>query len=399
MRPHYDPHTLWLLSGIAVRIGQKLGLHRESANQTVTIFEAEMRRRLWWQILILDFRSAQFSGTTVEGEHQYSDTARPSNVNDSDLSPTMTEAPREHAGSTDMLFCSVRYEIGEFMRQSRLFGKHRSGGAVGMASIDKAIDELEDRLEQKYLRYCDPSVPLHLLSSALARSAVCQMRLLAHHPRQYPNNGDDIPKQERNMLFSISLKMVEYDNLGQTTKSIQGFRWHMNVYLQLDAFIYLLSELRNRVDGPEIDKAWDQVEKVYDNHPEMLRDSRSTLYFAIGNLAVKAWEKRLEAVTTKQGFSQPTTPQFIILLRSQRKMQNRNTTKHVSNVSEWPTAEVLPQPKLEPQEMLSNWDTFSMPSDMIMDGSPMDWEYWQTLIDGCEMPMLDINGQQLYSMG
>ena len=46
MRPHYDPQTLWSLSGVAVRIGQRIGLHSENDFQNVSIFEAEMRKRL-----------------------------------------------------------------------------------------------------------------------------------------------------------------------------------------------------------------------------------------------------------------------------------------------------------------------------------------------------------------
>src|SRR5208282_2454545 len=85
MREHYEPCSTWLLSGLAVRIGQRIGLHRESATEQVSVFEAEMRRRLWWQILIVDFRSAQLSGVTVESNHQLFERKRPLNVNDSDL--------------------------------------------------------------------------------------------------------------------------------------------------------------------------------------------------------------------------------------------------------------------------------------------------------------------------
>jgi hypothetical protein len=373
-------------------MGQKLGLHRESASRNLSIFEAEIRRRLWWQVSILDFRSAQLSGTKIEGDQNYSDTARPLNINDTDLSPAMKAPPKEHAGCTDMLFCSIRYEIGDFMRKSGVFSRQRPGGMATMAAKDKAIDDLEERLEQKYIRHCDQSIPLHALSAALARSAVYQMRLLMHHPRQYPDKGASMPQEEKDMLFSTSLRMVEYDNLGQTTDSIRGFLWHMNNYIQLDAFIYLLGELRNRFQGEEVDKAWEQVEQVFGNHPEILSPPKNTLYFAIGNLAVKAWDMRVAAMQ-KLAFYQPPTPLFISVLRSQRKIPDVRPNDFIEQGSVPSYSQ-----QGQPAGAAGSWDMNFVSSDMAMDASPMDWEYWQTLIDGSEFPMVDVNGQQIFTL-
>ena len=119
MRDSHEPNSTWLLAGLAVRIGQRIGLHRESASRAVSVFEAEMRRRLWWQILILDFRSAQLSGSKVEADGQNFQTKRPLNVNDSDLTPSMKEPPVEHPGITDMLFCSRTRSASSCEKRSR----------------------------------------------------------------------------------------------------------------------------------------------------------------------------------------------------------------------------------------------------------------------------------------
>jgi hypothetical protein len=403
MREHYDPDTIWLLAGLAIRIGQRIGLHRESASLEVSVFEAEMRRRLWWQIRILDFRSAQLSGSKLEPDYQNFETKRPLNVNDSDLSPSMKEPPVEHPGITDMLFCSVRYEIGEFMRQKRslrIFDGvgQRGSVTVSVAEKDKAIDEFEEMLEQKYLRYTDPSIPLHFISTGLARGAVCQMRLLAHHPRQYQDKGASLPQAEKDMLFSTSLKMVEFDNLGSTTSTIRGYLWHMKVYLQLDAFIYLLSELRNRTDGDEVDQAWHQVGLVFKNHPEMITNTKNSLYFAMGNLALKAWEKRLAAAGQNHGIYQVATPDFVTRLQSQRKTAPAQPTKSVAGVktneSPDPGSHTI-QPNYDDNfpglGMADEFDPTFLATYAEMDASPMDWEYWQGLIEGSEWPMMNDN--------
>jgi hypothetical protein len=403
MREHYESYSTWLLSGLAIRIGQRIGLHRESASRDVSVFEAEMRRRLWWQILILDFRSAQLSGSRVESDGRIFETKRPLNVNDSDLSPRMKELPVEHPGITDMLFCSIRYEIGEFMRQYRslkLFDGlgQRTTAAVSLMEKDKAINEFEDMLEKKYLRYTDPSIPLHFLSAGLAKSAVCQMRLLAHHPRQYPDKGASLSQSEKDMIFSTSLKMVEYDNIGPTTNSVRGYMWHMKIYLQLDAFIYVLGELRNRIEGEQVDHAWQQVRLVFENHPEMVSDTKNSLYFAIGNLALKAWEKREAVAGHNQGLYQVATPDFITRLRSYRKAIPAQDTKSIANITAYnasnqghPVTQANHGEDFLGLETSPEFDPSFLATYAEMDASPMDWEYWQGLLEGSKWPMMNDN--------
>jgi hypothetical protein len=54
IRQFTDHDTHWVLCGIATKIGQRMGLHRESASASLLVLDAEIRRRLWWQILTLE---------------------------------------------------------------------------------------------------------------------------------------------------------------------------------------------------------------------------------------------------------------------------------------------------------------------------------------------------------
>lgn len=51
---HHDPRLSWNLTGLAVRLLQSLGLHRDGSSLNLSKFDAEMRRRLWWSICLLD---------------------------------------------------------------------------------------------------------------------------------------------------------------------------------------------------------------------------------------------------------------------------------------------------------------------------------------------------------
>lgn len=49
-----DPTYSWNTTGLAVRLAQSLGMHRDGDALNLSPFDAEMRRRLWWGICILD---------------------------------------------------------------------------------------------------------------------------------------------------------------------------------------------------------------------------------------------------------------------------------------------------------------------------------------------------------
>jgi hypothetical protein len=50
---NHDAELSWKLTGLATRLGYSLGLHREG-DFGLSIFDTEIRRRLWWQITVLE---------------------------------------------------------------------------------------------------------------------------------------------------------------------------------------------------------------------------------------------------------------------------------------------------------------------------------------------------------
>lgn len=49
-----DPTYSWNSTGLAIRLAQSLGMHRDGSALGLSPFDAEMRRRLWWGICVLD---------------------------------------------------------------------------------------------------------------------------------------------------------------------------------------------------------------------------------------------------------------------------------------------------------------------------------------------------------
>jgi hypothetical protein len=395
-----------------------MGIHRDGASLGLSIFDTEIRRRLFWQLILIDSRSAQLSGTGLSTMAHLWDTKLPLNVNDSDLAPEMREVPVEHQGITEMVFCLIRYEFGSFLRGIPTAGfdgdwQKLSSNHTPLSEKDKMLDQLESYLENKFARYCDPLIPLHIFSTTLIRAAICKMWLVAHHPQQYPDRGLHMSQEEKTMLFATSLRMIEYDNMGQTMQSLKRYLWHVNVHFQFDAFVYMLSELRLRIFGELVNRAWRQVQLVYEHHPELLNHTRNELYVAIGNLTIKAWAAR-ELGLAQLSQAPPEVPKFISTLRQQGRINggirsssqvasqytpvpNQNNTSTNSYRSPYGQATDYPMNQGTPMGMFSPAGNPNLEFDpAAMDMSPVDWDYWNGLLQENESQNIDSNGQKLF---
>lgn len=117
IRRHDDSKIVWSLTGLLIRLSQGLGLHRDGVSMNLSVFETEMRRRLWWQVRALDLRSSEDLGTdpsiltSLSSLDSFTDTRLPMNYNDTDFDVDSETWPEPRIGLSDMTFCLIRYEI------------------------------------------------------------------------------------------------------------------------------------------------------------------------------------------------------------------------------------------------------------------------------------------------
>ena len=175
MREVYDSRTLWTLTGVALRMAEGMGLHRDGSFLKLPPFEAEIRRRVWWQLKMLDSDSAELNGPdkfeTFDADPRYP--KLPLNVNDNELFPALSSFPTATNRATDMVFCALRFELRSYWTTSAIEKRNQGkntriwdfyGPSVTMNERDNAIDEFEEILETKYIRYCDPWQPIQLMT-------------------------------------------------------------------------------------------------------------------------------------------------------------------------------------------------------------------------------------------
>lgn len=303
LRRNNDARELFTLAAVVVRIAQALGLHRDGSHFDIPPFDIEMRRRLWYQICLVDVRASEDHGCDPTIFEASFDTKMPLNVNDSDLSPNMKELPTERLGPTEMTFGLIRFEVASVLRRIQytpLGLKTKCSGTYAMASLqqkEKWIQQYHQRLEEKYLRHADMSVPLYWVMATVARLVASKMWLMLYHPFQRLDGGASLPQGIRDKLFVTSLENVEYALLLYTEARTMRWSWLFRTYVQWHAIAFLLSELCVRTRGPHVERAWRAVEATAAARWEDSHDQKqSALWKPLRKLMTRAQEARQKAL-------------------------------------------------------------------------------------------------------
>ncbi|KAF4335196.1 bikaverin cluster-transcription factor [Fusarium beomiforme] len=322
-----DSRAAWALTSLVFHIARTMGLHRDGAIFGLKPFETELRRRLWWQICIIDSRSSEYHCNEPIAQGFVTDTKPPLHINDVDLSPEMTEPPAErwdHA--TDMTLTLVRCEaiqtglaLGKLRhKQGKESGDSVTSHADGNSDSPRSlIQGLETRLRDKYLPICDTSVPFQLLSSAVAQIILGRFWLITQYSvvkREKEGDGNPISGQfpstpstgqldnkMRDELFQTSIKILEVSGMLLTSKEIIQFTWYSKTHIQWGAMAFVLSELCARPQSPQCDRAWDCVTTVYDGwrvDENKQDETRLALWRPIKRLMAKArYVKEMQQTT------------------------------------------------------------------------------------------------------
>ncbi|KAG8407185.1 hypothetical protein J3458_020677 [Metarhizium acridum] len=336
-----DPRQVFCLIGIAVRIAQRMGLHRDPAGYGLPPFEVEQRRRLWWTIVSYDRRIGEMTGSTITGLSSGGDCKLPLNVNDSDLHADGKELPSPHNGPTEMLFALTRLELAMAVvsnsdRDSAKVNPDKtspspsagpkqpsSAPTIRIAGQDLPSYTLEGfcaHMEGTYLQHCDPKIPLHFFTLTMTRQALSKMRVINYLMRMY---GTDEPlnEMERDNLFLLSVQMVEYDNSVHSSDALKPFKWFTAHHFPFPAYMFLIQELRRRCFGPVVERAWGAIAA---NHTlrGLMNNLHSPMHTAFGRHFIKAWDAHAEACMAN-GKESPPVPAFIAVLRERAEVRRR----------------------------------------------------------------------------
>ncbi|KAM3452643.1 hypothetical protein MY3296_004381 [Beauveria thailandica] len=343
-----DTHSAWVMSATAVRLAQKMGYHHDGEKLGMTPYETEMRRRIWWQLYMHDFKLGMFSGLSQHTSfNQKWDTKVPSNLNDADLFPGSAEPVRPREGPTEMIFVMIMCQVFDFKRMSATADEEAELEAAILGQSDESEYNharhqamfnkyraqsrvVEDKLIETEEKYCDPSAGnIHIAAKAFRPLMFKNMEEMLIPMRDQPEWGTEIFGPKDNLFKIMVLGSEHRLSLYQGMKEA-GFMWFMRTTFSIDFFSFLTSQLCTHTRGTLADRGWAAVESTYGYHTELFDLSQKTR-IAQAQLALKAWKAR-EASFLQAGWPLET-PRFIQRIRELLPSSDCRSTSTPSTIA------------------------------------------------------------------
>ncbi|KLP15210.1 uncharacterized protein LW94_1134 [Fusarium fujikuroi] len=307
-RSNHD--AVWVLSGVVIRIAHKMGVHRDGETLGLTPFDTEMRRRVWWRIVILDCMYAATSGMNPTLLPLGCDTKLPHNINDAEFSPE-SKVIQSKQGTTEMAFALILYEIVHFVKDHQMtdFEHLLLGGQdvepgtpeydlyhESLGKLEHLADEFDKKMSEVEKQYCDPTGgPLHVFALALRPHILREVRTMATPMDETPEWGTEVMNSHDN-FFRIWLAHNENEFALHDLIANGPFAYSSKSHFHFDSLIFLAGQLVHRSPvGPFTERTWSLFHRFYRDHEELWNLSQLK-NFQLARLLLKAWEPRQRAL-------------------------------------------------------------------------------------------------------
>ncbi|KAL3450331.1 fungal-specific transcription factor domain-containing protein [Aspergillus insuetus] len=284
LRAYGDSRSAWAGAAVVVRVAQRQGAHRDGQHLSLSPFDTEMRRRLWWHICILDMLCSEDQGTETQIRPGMFDTQFPVNANGDELFVDMESLPEPQQGFTDITLCILHCEMMTHFYSTTvqpLFPSSSQPHTQNQhppTNKDRAnnLSALASRLEEQYLDRLKLNSPIQWLTGVIARLMLSKAWLVVRldDPPAFPNKdatstststSTESPTTPNNdEIFRMAIETLKFANLMQTNGPTAQWAWLCKSYKHQHVMAYILSELCTRPISAETTHAWEVAREFYD---------------------------------------------------------------------------------------------------------------------------------------
>ena len=363
-----------------------------------------MRRRLWWQICVLDSHAAEDRATNPLIFADSFNTKLASNVNDEDLHVDLCGQVEERQGFTDMSFCLLCHEITDTIRQLNYvpvkeLGRPQVDSQERWAHRIDAVINAQRRIEEKYLRHLNSAHPFHWGTRLVADMIFAIMWLVVYRPLQQRPYSSSSQLADPGIL-RISVEVLERSHQLSTDPAASSFKWLSQTYVQWHALAVTIAELCVKTEGPMVERAWAILVPVFNEASHHVADSDGGMLWRpikkLMNRAQGLRQEYLNSRSAKYDFS-ASLPDWNVSDQAVNRADNLGPTLDmVETVQEavqgdLPPAEaheLAPNPDLVPFD----WDPWlaaastslesSMQSQYSDDTNQAAWINWENFVNG-----------------
>ena len=249
----------WALVGLAVRIAYDCGLPEDGDGQGLSAFDAEMRRRLWWQIMILEWRASDERGSGPLLSQDAFNTALPCNLNDEDFDTDSQHPLIPQPEPTDMTLGLLSMDAVRAAQEI----KHRSMANEDSAMLQQEREEpvrsYARRFESVYLANCDFDMIKVKASSSMGYYWIYKLWLLLYYPL-----NSQIPSQSTDHGLQLAMMLLRFNDLLEHHSTSSNIAWYCRSYIPWHAVAVALIELCREPLGKRANRAWDFINSRFD---------------------------------------------------------------------------------------------------------------------------------------
>ncbi|TIA43536.1 hypothetical protein D6C78_00302 [Aureobasidium pullulans] len=300
VRPDSDPRSLSSLLGLAIRMAQRMGMDNESSNAKHGPLEGEMRRRLWWALLLFDNRVCEMSDYRAATLSPAWNCKTPANLNDFDLQPEMKHLPQSHERPTETTLAILRYQVADLVRHSPFFLDFTNPSLKSIANPNDhggTLEALQQKMEETCLQYCNTENPLQFMTLWLTRGHLARYRLFQHFSIP-PSQQTPL---QRDSALTQALTMLDCDTIITTSPLTKKHIWFLFFHFPFPAYIHILQYLKREPLAAHAEKCWRTMSescKVRFSDPQQNDHPfhKTPIFKVFARIIVKAWEARVSVL-------------------------------------------------------------------------------------------------------
>lgn len=118
-----------------------------------------------------------------------------------------------------------------------------SGHKQDVGQISQAIADCRADLEQQYLQYCSPKIPVQKVALKVARVMLNKLDLVVQYPLFQRGNSSQIPEDLKKKLSIVSCGIIEQTNELFEDPGTAPLSWLFQIYIHWHPVAFLLNEI------------------------------------------------------------------------------------------------------------------------------------------------------------
>lgn len=264
--------SLSVLTGMAIRLAECMGLHRDPTEYGFSPTECQTRRLIWYQICYLDLKTSDTQGPRAFIHEDGYTTKLPL-----DVRAPESLAPNVPAASNDLIFSMIRFECQEMQRRCLVLRNRVDQKKLSLTKAISKVEAFRIAMNAKYGPYLNTSSPspMQRMSSLVLKLFTCIQYLIILH--RYMNSVTyRIPERLRQIVLMKGTEALEAAVELESAESLKPWAWYSPSYQHYHTAFLLLFEVFHYPMRKEASRIWKCLDFVFADALTAIPPIRST---------------------------------------------------------------------------------------------------------------------------